>query len=145
MRLRLKPGVIHSQKFRVTCLILHDLWLVDGSSRLAPSHLHRWWSITYLRPWTRGSPKLTYNFVRTWEVAIFVIPMQYRPVIPAHILIVWQRFCEPSPDLGFRTVRVCIICVWVVKKPRDAHPRIKIGGVPPWVPDTADCKPVHYF
>ncbi len=29
-------------------------------------------------------------------------------------LIVWQRFCEPSPDLGFQTVRSCVcVCVCV--------------------------------
>ena len=27
-------------------------------------------------------------------------------------IIAWQRFCEPPPDLGFPSVRVCVcVCV----------------------------------
>ncbi len=45
-------------------------------------------------------------------------------------LIVWQRFCEPSPDLGLPTVPVIQFRYPLIQK---VHA----------LPDTADCKSVH--
>ncbi len=61
------------------------------------------------------------------------------------LLIVWQRFCEPSPDLGFPnvTVRVCVhVRVSILTGIELFH--IILTQRVPSLPDTADCKSVHF-
>ena len=98
--------------------------------------------------------------VKKGPLSLLILDHEYRVIMNLFHIIVWQRFCEPSPDLGFPSVCVCVcvcvcvrVCVftfccdegncsylhrslpvyWILSEPKGTHA----------LPDTADCKSVH--
>ncbi len=57
------------------------------------------------RIWILSIPKCTikWHILGMWNLL-------HKSFLDGNVIVVWQRFCEPSPDLGLPTVRACV-CV----------------------------------
>ncbi len=73
---------------------------------------------------------MSYEDKTIWNMEVFFMYFVFKEIARNwDQIIVWQRFCEPSPDLGFQSVCVCVavcpcVCVSVCLDQEDKKEKL---------------------